>query len=160
MSLDPPMTYSKAGDALTKGFESCRLVAYVDPATHGNPMTIGYGCTGPGIVPGTVWTQAQADADLAAREAHLANCINAMVNVALTQGEFDALVDFGYNVGVGALQHSTLLRLLNAGDYAAAAAEFEKWDRAGGQVVAGLLRRRLAEKVEFTGMLVNGAVPC
>ena len=78
-----------------------------------------------------------------------AQAVNGMVTVALTQPEFDALVDFAFNLGTGNLQHSTLLRLLNAGDYKGAAAEFEKWDRAGGKVMAGLLRRRQAEEQMF-----------
>jgi len=174
-----PMRYSRAGDALTKGFESCYFHAYPDPASPlarallaaglwqatlrgepipvrfegmaGDPWTVGYGATGPVIGPGTIWTQQQADADLAAREAHCAAAVNAMVDVALTQDEFDALVDFAYNAGVGALQHSTLLRLLNAKQFRAAAEQFQLWDKAGGHVVAGLLRRRMAEAQEFAG---------
>jgi GH24 family phage-related lysozyme (muramidase) len=71
------------------------------------------------------------------------------VKVALTQGEFDALVDFTFNLGSGNLQSSTLLKLVNEGQFETAAKEFEKWDLAGGKVVAGLLRRRKAEEQEF-----------
>jgi lysozyme len=143
------MVYSLTGLALTERFEGCELEAYPDPATHGAPWTIGYGHTGPDVHPGLVWSVEQAQAALAADMNHTVNCVNALVSVPLSQGEFDALVDFVFNVGAGALQHSTLLRLLNAGDYAAAANEFQKWDRAGGVVMAGLLRRRLAEAAEF-----------
>jgi lysozyme len=75
--------------------------------------------------------------------------VNNLVNVPLTQGQFDALVDFVYNLGVGNFESSTLLRDLNAGDMDAAANEFDKWDHVSGQVVAGLLRRREAETKEF-----------
>lgn len=132
---------------LTEGFEACRLVAYWDKL--GKVWTVGWGATGDGISSGTVWTQEQADDWLKARYAANAAKINQIVNVQLTQGEFDALCDFAYNAGLGALEGSTLLRLLNAGDYAGAALEFDKWDRAGGSVVAGLLRRREAETQEF-----------
>jgi lysozyme len=67
----------------------------------------------------------------------------------LTQGEFDAVVDFCYNCGVNAFKGSTMLILLNRSDFTSAALEFAKWSHASGQVVAGLLRRRLAEKAEF-----------
>lgn len=139
------MNYSKSGLALTESFESCRLTAYQDQV---GVWTIGWGHTF-GVKEGDVCTQAQADiwvlADLAACE----DDVNTHVKVPLTQGEFDALVDFAFNLGRGALNNSTLLKDLNAGDYQAAAAEFEKWDHAGGKVVAGLLRRRQAEETEF-----------
>jgi lysozyme len=71
------------------------------------------------------------------------------VHIALTEHERAALDDFVYNVGAGNFRGSTLLRKLNAGDRVGAANEFEKWDHAGGRVLAGLLRRRLAERDEF-----------
>jgi GH24 family phage-related lysozyme (muramidase) len=71
------------------------------------------------------------------------------VKVSVTQNQFDALVDFVFNLGQGKFAGSTLLRGLNAGDFSGAAAEFVKWDHAGGQVVPGLLRRRLAEAQLF-----------
>ncbi len=141
------MTYSPAGKALTKASEGCVLVAYQDQV---GVWTIGYGHTR-GVTEGMTCTPDQADQwldeDMVLCEAD----VNSHVTVPLTQGEFDALCDFSVNLGCAALNNSTLLKDLNAGDFAAAAAEFEKWDHAGGQVVAGLLRRRLAEKAEFTG---------
>jgi GH24 family phage-related lysozyme (muramidase) len=71
--------------------------------------------------------------------------------VDITQAEYDSLVDFPFNAGIGALTSSTLLRDLNAGDFAGAAARFDEWDHPGGQVVAGLLRRRWAETELFNG---------
>jgi lysozyme len=122
----------------------------------GAPWTIGVGHTGPEVKYGLVWTQDQADAQLLADVAGAVAAVNRLVNVkaaqnGFTQNEFDALVDFVFNVGVGNFAGSTMLKLLNSGNDAAAAAEFEKWDMAGGQHVAGLLRRRLAEKAEFLG---------
>jgi lysozyme len=93
--------------------------------------------------------QAQAEAWLVEDIAWAEGRVNADVHVPLTQGEFDALVDFVFNCGVGNFEHSTLLKLVNAGDMNHAAGEFEKWDHCGGVVVAGLLRRRVAEDAEF-----------
>jgi lysozyme len=96
-----------------------------------------------------VITQAQADAWLLEDILWAAEVVNRVVTVTLTQGEFDALTDFVFNDGSGNFESSTMLRLLNSGNYAGAAAQFDLWDHAGGQVVAGLLRRRQAETTEF-----------
>jgi lysozyme len=146
------MTYSKTGEALTERFESCDLEAYLDQIAKPPVWTIGYGHVGPEVCEGLIWTQAQADAQLAIDMEVAENCVNAKVSVALTQGEFDALCDFTFNLGCARFSGSTLLRLLNAGDYSNAAKEFDKWDWAGGVEVAGLLRRRQAETEEFEGI--------
>lgn len=139
------MQYSGNGLALTESFEGCKLTAYQDPK---GVWTNGYGNTH-GVVPGSTITQAQADADLQAN-LFIAICVvNRSVTIKLTQGEFDALVDFVFNVGPGNFVGSTLLKLLNAGDFHHAALEFDKWDRCNGKVLAGLLRRRQAEEDEF-----------
>jgi len=140
------MTYSKTGEALTEGFEGCRLTAYQDVA---GVWTIGYGTTGPDVVEGLVITQDEAVVRLEKGIAWAESAVNRLVTVALTQPEFDALVDFVYNLGVGAFEGSTLLSQLNSGDFHGAADQFERWDHAGGVVVAGLLRRRVAEETEF-----------
>ena len=142
------MEYSKQGLALTEEFESCRLTAYWDDL--GKVWTIGWGTTGPDIVEGLEWTQNQADTALVTRYVAAESTVNRLVTVQLTQGEFDALCDFEYNAGGGALADSTMLKLINAGDFTNASLEFDKWDHAGGKVVAGLLRRREAETQEFT----------
>ncbi len=141
------MHYSATGLALTERFEGCRLSAYQDSV---GKWTNGYGNTH-GVVPGSTITQQQATDDLQANIANSVNDVNQLVTVELTQGEFDALVDFDFNLGRGNLASSTLLVRLNAGEFADAAAEIDKWDRAGGTVLAGLLRRRQAETAEFTG---------
>lgn len=141
------MNYSDAGLDLTEESEGCRLVAYQDSV---GVWTIGYGHT-KGVHAGMTCTQEQAEAWLREDIASAIADVNRLVKVPLTQGEFDALVDFDFNLGGGALRGSTLLRLLNEGDHASAAEQFERWDRAGGHVLAGLLRRRLAEEAEFKG---------
>ena len=78
-----------------------------------------------------------------------ARCVNQLVTIELSQNEFDALVDFVFNLGATSFAGSTLLRDLNGGNIAGAAGEFQKWDHAGGRVLAGLLRRRLSESTLF-----------
>jgi len=148
------MIYSQPGEALTEQFEGCRLAAYQDSA---GVWTIGYGHT-QGVVEGMTCTEMQAFAWLQEDLLTVEKQINRDITVPLTQGkvpltqeEFDALVDFGFNLGCHALESSTLWKKLNAGDFKGAAAEFPKWDHAGGKEVAGLLRRRLAEQALFKG---------
>jgi lysozyme len=147
------LTYSKDGLALTEQFEGCRLVAYQDQV---GVWTIGYGHTGSGVVSGLSITQDQAEDLLTSDVAASAAYVNAAVMVELQQNEFDALVDFVFNLGRGAFAGSTLLKNLNAGQFDAAAAQFDLWDHAGGQVVAGLLRRRQAEQAMFQGQPAGG----
>ncbi len=136
------LAYSGKGLALTEQFEGCCLAAYQDQV---GVWTIGYGHTGADVTPGLKITQTQAEELLAKDVLAAARFVNTMVKLELTQFEFDALVDFVFNLGPGNFARSTLLTALNAGDFARAAAQFECWDRAGGNVVAGLLRRRQAE---------------
>ena len=118
--------------------------AYPDPGTGGEPWTIGWGATGPCIGPGSVWTQQQCDARLESDVArHARDVAFALGDAPTTQAQFDALVSFHYNTG--AIARSTLLRRHLAGDYRAAAEEFARWNRAGGRVLKGLVRRRAAE---------------
>jgi lysozyme len=137
--------YSDAGLALTQQFEGCRLNAYQDSV---GVWTIGFGHTA-GVHPGMSCTQQQAEEWLQS-DIHWAEyAVNKYVTAPLTQSEFDALVDFTFNLGVGNFVHSTLLRLLNAEDYEGAANEFPKWNRAGGKILPGLTARRLAEQEMF-----------
>lgn len=149
------MTYSKNGLHLTEQFEGCRLVAYQDQR---GIWTIGYGHT-QGVTRGMTCTQAQAEAWLAGDIAWAESEVNKLVTVPLTQEEFDACVDFTFNCGCGNFEHSTLLRLINAGDLTHAADEFQKWGKSGGQVVAGLLCRRLAEAQEFRSSRPVALIP-
>jgi lysozyme len=141
------MTYSEAGLALTKSFEGCVLDAYQD---QGGVWTIGYGHTN-GVHAGMTITQAQADEWLAEDLAWTVAAVNRLVTVPLTQGQFDALVDFAYNVGTGAFAGSTLLRAVNKGNLELAAQQFTLWDHVNGVENAGLLRRREAEEALFRG---------
>ncbi|HUN83568.1 MAG TPA: lysozyme [Terracidiphilus sp.] len=140
------LTFSANGLSLTEQFEGCRLTAYQDQV---GVWTIGYGHTGPDVSQGLTITSEQAQTLLAQDVGSAAACVNQAVAVQLTQDEFDALVDFVFNLGAAAFEGSTMLRLLNAGEYANAAAQFDLWDHAGGAVVAGLLRRREAEAMLF-----------
>ena len=149
---------SSCGLALIKQFEGCAQVrpdglveAYPDPGTGGDPWTIGWGATGRGIGPGTVWTQAQCDARLAADVArHAADVARALGDAATNQPQFDALVSFHYNTG--AIRRATLTRKHIAGDFAGAAREFARWNRAGGRPLRGLSRRRAAEAALYAGL--------
>ena len=141
----PSKRVSKAGVDLIHSFESCKLTAYPDPGSRdGHPWTIGWGSTGPGIAKGVVWTQAQAAARFLADLGRFEKGV-ALLAPVTTQSQFDALVSFAYNVGLSALNDSTLLRLHKAGDYAGAKAQFARWDKNDGKVMKGLARRRAAE---------------
>ncbi|HSY03724.1 MAG TPA: lysozyme [Acidobacteriaceae bacterium] len=140
------LTYSDNGLSLTEQFEGCELTAYQDQV---GVWTIGYGHTGPDVVSGLTITQDQAQDLLAQDVGSAAACVNNSVTLQLSQDEFDALVDFVFNLGVGAFKSSTLLIDLNSGNLTAAATQFDLWDHAGGAVVAGLLRRREAETALF-----------
>jgi lysozyme len=140
---------SQAGVDLIHSFESCKLTAYPDPGSvDGKPWTIGWGSTGPGIARGVVWTQTQADDRFAADLARFEKAVALMAPVT-TQNQFDALVSFAYNVGLAALNDSTLLRLHNKGDYAGAKDQFARWNKNDGKVMNGLTRRRAAEAAMY-----------
>jgi lysozyme len=145
-------SYDNQGLALTEGFEGCRLEAYQDVR---GVWTIGYGHTGADVYAGKVITQTEAE-QLLSMDVHTAEaCVNLRVKVPITQDEFDALVDFAFNVGREAFLQSTLLARLNAGDIAGAAEEFGRWVHAGQGISSGLVRRREAEAELFR----RGATP-
>ncbi len=142
------MKYTGSGLALTESFEGIRLAAYPDPASGGDPWTIGYGHT-KGVKRGDICTPAQAVAWLIEDAQWAQDEVNQLVTHDIDQDENNSLVDFVFNLGAGKFASSTLLKDINAGNFEAAANEFEKWDMAAGKVMAGLLRRRLAEKALF-----------
>ncbi|MBS1800266.1 MAG: lysozyme [Acidobacteria bacterium] len=142
-------TYSAVGLALTKQFEGCVLTAYQDQV---GVWTIGYGHTGTDVKQGLTITEDQASILLAADVAWALTCVNKFVTSNINQNQFDAMVDFVFNLGCASLGQSTLLRLVNAGDFSDAAPQFLRWNRAGGKVVAGLTKRRQAEMNLFTGI--------
>lgn len=138
------MKTSQKGIDLIKKFEGVRLRAYLCPA---RVWTIGYGHTKTAR-PGRVITQKQADdllvQDLAGFEAAVnRNTPN------INQNQFDSLVAFSFNVGIGAFEKSTLLKLVKAGDFESAADQFGKWVKAGGRVLPGLVTRRNEERALF-----------
>jgi GH24 family phage-related lysozyme (muramidase) len=123
-----------------------RFDAYPDPATGGAPWTIGWGSTGPDITKGTVWTQAQCDARMKRdADAFAAKVAGLIGTTPTTQNQFDALVALAYNIGPATLASSTLLARHKARDYAGARAQFARWNKANGQVMPGLTKRRAAE---------------
>ena len=138
---------SQRGIDLIKQFEGLRLEAYLCPA---GVWTIGYGSTRD-VKKGDKITAAEAGEMMAADLLPFERDVSRLVKVPLDQCQFDALVCFAYNVGGGALASSTLLKLLNAGDYAGAAGQFARWNKANGKQLAGLTRRREAERALFEG---------
>lgn len=152
------MKISEDGIALLHNFESCRLKAYPDPKTGGKPYTCGWGST-EGVTKDTVWTQQQADEAFIKDVTRFENDVNFLVKVPITQGQFDALVSFAYNCGSDidddtkpeGLGDSTLLRLLNQGDYEGAKKQFILWVSKGTSVEKGLTRRRKAEMLMWEG---------
>lgn len=158
MPLDPMMAPSDAGYALLREQEGLVLHAYRDVT---GTLTIGYGHCGPDVHEGLVWTQDQAEAALEKDAGWAAAAVNRYVNVTISQAQFDALVDFTFNEGTGALFTSTLLKKLNGGDYAGAADEFLRWDKdeQGGKLVDDpvLERRRKAERAMFLSGVVDVA---
>ncbi|MBB6250607.1 lysozyme [Nitrospirillum iridis] len=139
-----------AGIALTEQSEGLKLTAYLCPAGR---LTIGYGHTGPDVTPGMTITQDQAMDLLLQDLATAGTGVMGAVTVPLSDNQYAALTDFVFNLGIGALTQSTLLRLLNQGDHAGAAAQFLVWDKAhvNGQLVAlpGLTARRQKEQALF-----------
>lgn len=131
------------GLKLLKDFEGCRLTAYPDPGTGGDPWTIGYGHTGAEVHPGLKISQARAEELLAQDVALFERTVFNFCQVPLTDNQFSALVCFAYNVG--GWKGSTLFRLIRSKKYGEAALEFSKWVHAGGKVLVGLVRRRQAE---------------
>lgn len=136
---------SQNGINLIKEFEGCRLTAYKCPA---GVWTIGYGHTN-GVKSGQKISQQQAESFLAEDIKKFESGVNSAVSVSLNQNQFDALVSFSFNCGIGALKSSTLLKKLNAGDYNGASNELLRWNKANGKVLEGLKRRRNAEKALF-----------
>lgn len=140
--------YSSVGLALTRSFEGIRLEAYQD---SGGVWTIGYGHTGPEVRAGLRISEAQAEAMLRADLAEAVRSVRSAVRAAISQEQFDALVDFCFNAGRGNFLSSSLLRDVNRGAFGSAGAQFGLWVHAGAKVVAGLVRRRAAEAALFAG---------
>ena len=137
------MKTSEQGLKLLHGREGKRNAAYLDSV---GVWTIGYGHTGPDVHPGLVWTDEQVEAAFAKDLERFEEAVNAAVKVDIPQHAFDALVSFAYNVGVGAFRFSTLVRVLNTGDSAGAAKQFDRW-----HIPAEITSRRNGEREQFRG---------
>jgi lysozyme len=144
------MNTSDKGLALISQLEGVRLTAYRDSV---GIATIGVGHTGPDVYMGQTITADECTALLRADVQTAEDAVTQLVNVALTQDQFDALVSFVFNLGQGNFEQSTLLKKINASDFDGAANQFQFWDKAGGHELPGLLKRRLAEASLFRGEL-------
>jgi len=141
------MQLSNTGTHLLKYFEGCKTVAYQDSV---GVWTIGYGHT-KGVYKGMTITQDEADSMLLTELEEYESYVENMVTVELNQEQFDALVVWIYNLGPTNFKNSTLLRKLNSGDYSAVPTEIKRWNKAGGKVLKGLVKRREAEATMFAG---------
>ena len=139
------MKLGERGTEILKYFEGCKLTAYQDSV---GVWTIGYGHT-KGVYNGMTITQEEAEQMLLTELEEYEGYIENMVTVPLTQNQFDALVVWIYNLGPTNFKNSTLLKELNAGNYNAAGQEITRWNKAGGKVLAGLVKRREAEAELF-----------
>jgi len=148
------LALSPAGANLIKHFESCmkncgpdRYTSYKCPA---GVLTIGWGTTNKAkFKAGDVWSMAQCNAAFVDDMRVYESEVKRLVKVALTQWQYDALVSFCYNCGAGNLAKSTLLKKVNAKNFEGAALEFQKWNKGGGKVLTGLVRRRASEALLF-----------
>tara|TARA_B100000131_G_C18089091_1_gene601437 strand:+ start:1153 stop:1596 length:444 start_codon:yes stop_codon:yes gene_type:complete len=139
------MKISQEGISLIKKFEGCKLTAYQCSA---GVWTIGYGHT-KGVTEDTKITQEEAEEMLVEELHEYESYINDFVTAPLSQNQFDALVSWVYNLGPANLKSSTLLRVLNEGKYNEVPAQIRRWNKAGGEVLQGLIRRREAEALLF-----------
>lgn len=179
------MRTSSDGTAVMHYFETCKLRAYPDPGSplfaalvnagiypygltavptdlahlSGKPWTIGWGDTGPDVVPGFAITQDEADERFARRlSREFEPGVLDSVQQEMTQRQFDALVCLAYNIGLPNFRSSTLLRRFNLGDTAAASAQFLVWNKSKSKVMLGLKRRRAAERALFDGKSGSEAI--
>ena len=141
------MKTSVEGLALIKKFEGLELEAYKCAA---GVWTIGYGHT-KDVQEGDVWSESHADHMLEVELEEFEGYINDNVTAPLSQNQFDALVSWVYNLGPANLKASTMLKVLNSGDYEGVPAQIQRWNKAGGKVLEGLIRRRKAEALLFIG---------
>jgi len=141
------MKISEEGKALIKKFEGCELDSYV---CSGGVWTIGYGHTA-GVKQGDKINQDEADHLLTEDLEEFEGYVNNAVEVALDQNQFDALVAWTFNLGPSNLKSSTMLEVLNEEKYSKVPSEMKRWNKAGGKVLEGLIRRRDAEALLFQG---------
>lgn len=143
------MQLGERGTALIQGFEKLELIGYLD---EGGVPTAGWGHTGSDVRVGVAYSLDQAKEWFVGDTAEAVAAVNATVDAAITQDQFDAMVAFTFNVGVDAEEHATLVRLVNAGEMHAASDEFKKWIHVKGKVSPGLIARRDAERSLFLSL--------
>jgi len=141
------MNISKEGLSLIKKFEGCELEAYLCPA---GVWTIGYGHT-KDVKEGDKINKEEADYLLQEEMIEYESYINDFVEVPLNQNQFDSLCSWVYNLGPTNLKNSTMLKVLNEEKYADVPQEIKRWNKAGGEVLDGLIKRREAEAKMFAG---------
>ena len=141
------MKISQEGLSLIKKFEGCKLESYRSSA---DVLTIGYGHT-QGVFEGYKITQEKADELLQDDVCKFEVYVDYAVDSKLNQNQFDALVAWTFNLGPGNLRESTMLKVLNNGDYESVPREMKRWNKAAGKTLDGLIRRRLAESLLFEG---------
>lgn len=140
------MRCNQAGIRIIKKYESLRLHAYYCPA---KVLTIGYGHTGPDVKSGMQISEYMADQLLRHDLDRFEKGITSLLKVKVTENQFSALVSLVFNIGEGAFSGSTLLKKINSGDYAGASEEFQRWNKAGGKILPGLVSRRKEEEILF-----------
>ncbi len=137
--------------ALVRKWEDCHLKAYPDPASGGDPWTIGFGATGPGIRRGVVWTQQQAEQRLEQDVKRFVDGVRRLLQRPATDKQLGAMASLAYNIGLARFEKSTLLRLFNEGKIEAACKQFGVWVMASGKRMQGLANRRADEAKVFAG---------
>jgi len=140
----------KLSESLAKVRKDGLVEAYPDPAHGWKVPTIGWGTTGPDVAKGTVWPVSTCENRLLKHVEMVADQVREALGGAKTnQSQFDAFVDFTYNLGIGNFKSSTLLKLHKAGKFKEAADQFVRWNKAGGKVLKGLTTRREAERLMY-----------
>jgi lysozyme len=152
------MNISQKGINLIKSYEGLMLHAY-KPLPTEKYYTIGYGHYGADVNKTDTISASEAEALLKKDVAKYADGVSKLVKVAINQNQFDALCSFSYNLGLAALASSSLLRLLNAGDFIRASKEFDAWVHAGGHLLQGLVKRRNEEQALFNTPVPKPPVP-
>ena len=140
------MSYLDAAAKIISDFEGEKLLAYKCPA---GIWTIGFGHTGPDVNPTMRITSSDAVRLLYDDMLEADKAIDELVEVPLRENPRAALISFIFNVGRNAFRTSTLLKLINAGNFPAASSQFARWNKAGGVVLPGLVKRRHHEKILF-----------
>ena len=147
------MKTNRAGIELIQAWEGCRLTAYPDPATDGDPWTIGYGHTSmagePHVTKGMTISQDQAAAILERDLVKYEVAVSKLMTRNPNENQFSAMVSLCFNIGPGNMAKSSVVRLFNAGDVQGAADAFRMWNKAAGKVMKGLVNRRESERLLF-----------